>query len=96
MAYFKVEWGWEEPQAVGDTMCFTVFCFQRNGQPYPICDTDELVVNISHGTRKVGFGVMKLLENSAYKKKTYSSPRTWVYNIYKNVHLIDTKYMSDN
>ncbi|XP_047530174.1 apoptosis-resistant E3 ubiquitin protein ligase 1 isoform X1 [Vanessa atalanta] len=49
----KVEWGWEEPQAVGDTMCFTVFCFQRNGQPYPICDTDELVVNISHGTRKI-------------------------------------------
>ncbi|XP_039751062.1 apoptosis-resistant E3 ubiquitin protein ligase 1 isoform X1 [Pararge aegeria] len=49
----KVEWGWEEPQPVGETMCFTVYCFQRNGQPYPICDTDELVVNISHGTRKI-------------------------------------------
>ncbi|XP_069356586.1 apoptosis-resistant E3 ubiquitin protein ligase 1 isoform X2 [Maniola hyperantus] len=49
----KVEWGWEEPQPVGETMCFTVHCFQRNGQPYPICDTDELVVHISHGTRKV-------------------------------------------
>ncbi|CAB3235318.1 unnamed protein product [Arctia plantaginis] len=49
----KVEWGWQEPQAVGETMCFTVHCFQRNGQPYPICDTDELTVSISHGTRKV-------------------------------------------
>ncbi|XP_045768225.1 apoptosis-resistant E3 ubiquitin protein ligase 1 isoform X2 [Maniola jurtina] len=49
----KVEWGWEEPQPVGETMCFTVHCFQRNGQPYPICDTDELVVHISHGTRKI-------------------------------------------
>ncbi|XP_026733196.1 apoptosis-resistant E3 ubiquitin protein ligase 1 isoform X1 [Trichoplusia ni] len=49
----KVEWGWTEPQAVGETMCFTVHCFQRNGHPYPICDTDELSVSISHGTRKV-------------------------------------------
>ncbi|KAJ0175869.1 hypothetical protein K1T71_009028 [Dendrolimus kikuchii] len=49
----RVEWGWQEPQAVGETMCFTVLCFQRNGQPYPICDTDELTVTISHGTRKV-------------------------------------------
>nr|XP_037870320.1 apoptosis-resistant E3 ubiquitin protein ligase 1 isoform X2 [Bombyx mori] len=49
----RVEWGWEEPQVVGETMCFTVLCYQRNGQPYPICDTDELAVSISHGTRKV-------------------------------------------
>uniref|UniRef100_A0A2A4K2U1 HECT-type E3 ubiquitin transferase n=1 Tax=Heliothis virescens TaxID=7102 RepID=A0A2A4K2U1_HELVI len=49
----KVEWGWTEPQAVGETMCFTVHCFQRNGHPYPICDTDELTVSITHGTRKV-------------------------------------------
>ncbi|XP_050561938.1 apoptosis-resistant E3 ubiquitin protein ligase 1 isoform X2 [Spodoptera frugiperda] len=49
----RVEWGWTEPQAVGETMCFTVHCFQRNGQPYPICDTDELTVAITHGSRKV-------------------------------------------
>ncbi|KAL0881242.1 hypothetical protein ABMA27_002339 [Loxostege sticticalis] len=49
----RVEWGWQEPQVVGETMCFTVLCFQRNGQPYPICDTDELTVMISHGTRKI-------------------------------------------
>ncbi|XP_060803597.1 apoptosis-resistant E3 ubiquitin protein ligase 1 [Amyelois transitella] len=51
----RVEWGWTEPQAVGETMCFTVLCFQRNGQPYPICDTDDLTVSISHGTRKISF-----------------------------------------
>ncbi|XP_059055440.1 apoptosis-resistant E3 ubiquitin protein ligase 1 [Achroia grisella] len=49
----KVEWGWEEPYQVGETMCFTVLCFQRNGQPYPICDTDDLAVSISVGSRKV-------------------------------------------
>ncbi|CAH2077178.1 unnamed protein product, partial [Iphiclides podalirius] len=55
----KIEWGWEEPQPVGETMCFTVFCYQRNGQPYPICDTDELNVIISHGARKIS-AVMEL------------------------------------
>ncbi|CAG4934509.1 unnamed protein product [Parnassius apollo] len=49
----KVEWGWEEPQPVGDTMCFTVLCYQRNGQPYPVCDTDDLSVSIAHGTKKI-------------------------------------------
>ncbi|XP_053612739.1 apoptosis-resistant E3 ubiquitin protein ligase 1 isoform X2 [Plodia interpunctella] len=49
----RVEWGWTEPHAVGETMCFTILCFQRNGQPYPICDTDDLSVYISHGTRKI-------------------------------------------
>ncbi|XP_041982251.1 apoptosis-resistant E3 ubiquitin protein ligase 1 isoform X2 [Aricia agestis] len=49
----KIEWGWEEPAAVGETMCFTVLCYQRNGQPYPVCDTDDLTVSISHGTRKI-------------------------------------------
>lgn len=52
-SYFQVEWGWEEPVTVGETMCFSVVCFQRNGQPYPVCDTDGLCVAISHGNRKV-------------------------------------------
>lgn len=52
-SWVQVEWGWQEPQPVGETMCFTVHCFQRNGQPYPVCDTDNLEVTISHGTRKV-------------------------------------------
>lgn len=49
----RVEWGWTEPQVVGETMSFTVKFFQRNGHPYPICDTDQLCVNISQGTRKM-------------------------------------------
>lgn len=49
----QVEWGWQEPMAVGETMWFIINCFQRNGQPYPVCDTDNLEVAISHGTRKV-------------------------------------------
>ncbi|CAH2108694.1 unnamed protein product [Euphydryas editha] len=82
----KVEWGWEEPQAVGDTMCFTVFCFQRNGQPYPICDTDELVVNISHGTRKIA-AVVELgsgdpaKANTARVKFTVRTAGVYIINI---------------
>ncbi|XP_026463622.1 apoptosis-resistant E3 ubiquitin protein ligase 1 [Ctenocephalides felis] len=49
----KVQWDWSEPQRVGGTMCFTVRFYQRNGQPYPICDTDQLFVEVTEGTRKV-------------------------------------------
>lgn len=27
--------------------------YQRNGQPYPICDTDSLVVEVNEGLRRV-------------------------------------------
>lgn len=56
----KVEWGWTEPQAVGGTMCFTVRFFQRNGQPYPICDTDQLCITVSHGARKESFPSLQI------------------------------------
>lgn len=49
----KVQWDWPDPHVVGDTMCFTVRFYQRNGQPYPICDTDHFIVEVSEGTRKV-------------------------------------------
>ncbi|XP_037957944.1 apoptosis-resistant E3 ubiquitin protein ligase 1 isoform X2 [Teleopsis dalmanni] len=49
----KVQWDWNDPTIVGDTMCFLVRFFQRNGQPYPICDTDQFFVEVTEGTRKV-------------------------------------------
>lgn len=49
----KVCWDWTDPHVVGGTMCFTVRFFQRNGQPYPICDTDQFFVEVIEGTRKV-------------------------------------------
>lgn len=49
----KVIWDWSEPHVVGDTMIFTVRFFQRNGKPYPICDTDQFFVEVTEGTRKV-------------------------------------------
>uniref|UniRef100_A0A0K8VHG6 HECT-type E3 ubiquitin transferase n=1 Tax=Bactrocera latifrons TaxID=174628 RepID=A0A0K8VHG6_BACLA len=49
----KVQWDWNDPTAVGGTMCFVVRFFQRNGQPYPICDTDQFFVEVTEGTRKV-------------------------------------------
>lgn len=49
----KVTWDWIDPHVVGDTMIFTVRFFQRNGQPYPICDTDQFFVEVTEGTRKV-------------------------------------------
>lgn len=49
----KVHFDWTDPHVVGETMCFIVRFFQRNGQPYPICDTDQLFVEVTEGTRKV-------------------------------------------
>lgn len=49
----KVSWEWADPHVVGDTMVFTVRFFQRNGQPYPICDTDQFFVEVTEGTTKV-------------------------------------------
>ncbi|XP_046387424.1 apoptosis-resistant E3 ubiquitin protein ligase 1 isoform X2 [Ischnura elegans] len=50
----KVHFEWAEPQVVGETVTFTVKFYQRNGQPYPICDTDNLFVEVSEeGSRRV-------------------------------------------
>ncbi|XP_025831555.1 uncharacterized protein LOC108738064 isoform X2 [Agrilus planipennis] len=49
----KVTFHWNDMHPVGHTVCFTVHFYQRNGQPYPICDTDQLTVEVSDGTRKV-------------------------------------------
>lgn len=31
--------------------------YQRNGQPYPICDKDNLLVDVSEGTRRVATNI---------------------------------------
>lgn len=49
----KVHFDWSDPYVVGETMCFTVRFYQRNGQSYPICDTDQFFVEVTEGTRKV-------------------------------------------
>ncbi|CAG2053499.1 unnamed protein product [Timema podura] len=57
----KVNFEWDDPQVVGGTMTFTVkvnidlfeLFYQRNGQPYPICDTDNLFVEVTEGARRV-------------------------------------------
>ncbi|XP_075224051.1 apoptosis-resistant E3 ubiquitin protein ligase 1 [Lycorma delicatula] len=48
-----VHFEWTDPQPVGGTMTFIVRFYQRNGQPYPICDTDSLSVEVSEGLRRV-------------------------------------------
>lgn len=50
----QVVFHWPDPHPVGHTVCFMVHFYQRNGQPYPICDTDQLSVDVSEGSRKVG------------------------------------------
>lgn len=48
-----VHFEWSDPQVVGGTMSFIVRFYQRNGQPYPICDTDSLSVEVTEGLRRV-------------------------------------------
>ncbi|XP_074038051.1 apoptosis-resistant E3 ubiquitin protein ligase 1 isoform X1 [Leptinotarsa decemlineata] len=49
----KVNFQWSCPHPVGQTVCFTVQFYQRNGQPYPICDTDNFSVDVCGGTKKL-------------------------------------------
>ncbi|GIY39736.1 HECT domain-containing protein [Caerostris extrusa] len=53
----KVAFDWTEPQVVGDTMSFTVKFFQRNGNIYPICNQDHVLIEISQGTYKIACNV---------------------------------------
>ncbi|XP_074103337.1 apoptosis-resistant E3 ubiquitin protein ligase 1 isoform X2 [Cotesia typhae] len=71
----RVHFEWEEPQLVGETMTFTVKFYQRNGQPYPICDKDNLIIDVSEGTRRVATlidlgGTDPLAANTAVVKFT--------------------------
>lgn len=50
----RVEWHFEDPCVVGSTMSFTVRFYQRNGNAYPICDTDQFFVEVAaEGAKKV-------------------------------------------
>ncbi|KAK6640290.1 hypothetical protein RUM44_011976 [Polyplax serrata] len=49
----KVFFEWEDPKMVGETFVFTVMFYQRNGQAYPICNTDNLNVEVSEGNRRI-------------------------------------------
>ncbi|KAK7493478.1 hypothetical protein BaRGS_00015378 [Batillaria attramentaria] len=49
----EVLWDWNEPQAVGKTMTFSVRFFQKNKTPYPISDIDNVLVEIVHQNAKV-------------------------------------------
>ena len=49
--------------------------YQRNGQPYPICDKDNLIVEVTEGTRRVATlielgGTDPLAANTAVVKFT--------------------------
>ncbi|XP_018314585.1 apoptosis-resistant E3 ubiquitin protein ligase 1 isoform X1 [Mycetomoellerius zeteki] len=71
----RVHFEWEEPQLVGETMTFTVKFYQRNGQPYPICDKDNLIVEVTEDTRRVATlielgGTDPLAANTAVVKFT--------------------------
>ncbi|CAG9797240.1 unnamed protein product [Chironomus riparius] len=50
----RVEWNFDDPSPVGHTFSFIVRFFQRNGNSYPICDRDEVAVEVTaEGTKKV-------------------------------------------
>lgn len=72
-----VRFHWQDPQQVGQATSFTIMFYQRNGQPYPICDTDRLVVEVSEceGHRRVATlvelgGTEPLSANTAVVKFT--------------------------
>lgn len=75
---FQVIFHWSDPHTVGHTVCFTVQFYQRNGQPYPICDTDNFVVDVSEGSRKV---IHHLTPKKKFTTKLFTDGRynrTWL------------------
>ncbi|XP_071041064.1 apoptosis-resistant E3 ubiquitin protein ligase 1 isoform X3 [Parasteatoda tepidariorum] len=53
----KVVFDWKEPQSVGNTMSFTVKFYQRNGQAYPICNEDNILIEVTQGTYKIACSI---------------------------------------
>ncbi|KAG8182939.1 hypothetical protein JTE90_010568 [Oedothorax gibbosus] len=53
----KVVFEWTEPQVVGNTMSFSVKFFQRNGQAYPVCNEDNVLIEITQGACKIACSV---------------------------------------
>ncbi|KFM69498.1 hypothetical protein X975_06284, partial [Stegodyphus mimosarum] len=53
----KVVFDWSEPQVVGNTMSFTVKFFQRNGQAYPICNEDNILIEVTQGVHKIACSI---------------------------------------
>lgn len=49
----RVQFEWSDPYIVGDTMCFTVRFYQRNGQPYFISDADQFIIEVTEGIKKI-------------------------------------------
>lgn len=50
----RVEWHFDDPSVVGNISSFTVRFYQRNGNSYPICDTDQFFVEVAaEGAKKV-------------------------------------------
>lgn len=50
----RVEWHFDDPSVVGQTMSFTVRFYQKNGNPYPISDIDHFFVEVTtDGLKKV-------------------------------------------
>ncbi|GAB6024585.1 hypothetical protein CHUAL_009733 [Chamberlinius hualienensis] len=53
----KIYFNWEEPCQVGGVMSLSVKFYQRNGRPYPICNKDNILVEVSHNNLKVASSV---------------------------------------
>ncbi|CAG7785471.1 unnamed protein product [Allacma fusca] len=49
----QVEFHWEDPAPVGKTVSFCIRFFQRGGRPYPICDKDNVLIEVKKDNQKV-------------------------------------------
>ncbi|XP_021944995.1 apoptosis-resistant E3 ubiquitin protein ligase 1 isoform X2 [Folsomia candida] len=49
----KVQFDWADPIQVGQTVSFSIRFYQRGGRPYPICDRDNVLIEVKKDSQKV-------------------------------------------
>ncbi|ODN02096.1 Apoptosis-resistant E3 ubiquitin protein ligase 1, partial [Orchesella cincta] len=49
----QVEFDWSDPVPVGQTVSFSIRFFQRGGRPYPICEADNVLIEVKKDAQKV-------------------------------------------
>ncbi|KAK2167204.1 hypothetical protein LSH36_31g04034 [Paralvinella palmiformis] len=76
-----VEWKWTDNEVVGQTFCFSVKFFSRNGWPYSLPDDSSVVVEISQGSNLVKPMIQKLEPNENGIKVKFTILKSGTYKI---------------
>ncbi|XP_071161964.1 apoptosis-resistant E3 ubiquitin protein ligase 1-like isoform X1 [Mytilus edulis] len=82
----SVTWGWEEPQAVGNTMSFVIQLSQKNGKSYKINDVSNVNIEILHKGEKMSCTKNIVKDNASSVSVSFTVHKAGPYKIHVMVH----------